>query len=82
MEALKMHNIIFGRTLRNLRLQRKLSQEKLAFEAELDRTCISLLELGYNSPKLDTLVALSKGLNMPVSEFFLAIATEIEFIQK
>ncbi|BAK76716.1 transcriptional regulator, XRE family [Pseudogulbenkiania sp. NH8B] len=73
-----MHNIIFGRTLRNLRLQRKLSQEKLAFEAELDRTCISLLELGYRSPKLDTLVALSRGLNMSASEFFLAIATGIE----
>lgn len=73
-----MHNIIFGATLRYLRTQRKLSQEELAFESGLDRTCISLLELGQHSPKLDTLIALSTGLNMSVSEFFFEIASEID----
>lgn len=73
-----MHNITFGATLRYLRTQRKLSQEELAFESGLDRTCISLLELGQHSPKLDTLIALSTGLNMSVSEFLLTVAAEID----
>jgi len=73
-----MQNVIFGSVLRKLRVQRSLSQEELAFESGLDRTCISLLELGQRSPKLDTLIALSSGLQMSVNDFFLEIANEID----
>lgn len=73
-----MHNIVFGATLRYLRTQRHLSQEELAFESELDRTYISMLELGQRSPTLNTLIALSNGLKMSASEFFLEIASEID----
>ena len=40
----------FGSALRELRNQRALSQEALAFEAELARNYISQLELGSKSP--------------------------------
>ncbi|WP_336509796.1 helix-turn-helix transcriptional regulator [Stutzerimonas stutzeri] len=54
----------FGCVLRKLRKQKRLSQEKLAFEAGLDRTTISLLELGKRSPTLDTIMTLCAVLDI------------------
>ncbi|MBH2009151.1 MAG: helix-turn-helix transcriptional regulator [Xanthomonadaceae bacterium] len=48
----------FGGVLRELRNQRALSQEALAFEAELARNYISQLELGSKSPSLRTIFKL------------------------
>lgn len=58
---------VFGAVLRELRRQHPLSQEKLAFEAGLDRTYISLLELGQRSPSLETMLALSRALHIPLA---------------
>lgn len=52
----------FGSALRKLRNQRALSQEALAFEAELARNYISQLELGSKSPSLRTIFKLCKVL--------------------
>jgi transcriptional regulator with XRE-family HTH domain len=60
--------------LRKLRKARKLSQEKLAYEASLDRTYISLLELGRSSPTLESMAALAQALSVSLSE--LAAETE------
>jgi transcriptional regulator with XRE-family HTH domain len=54
----------FGAVLRELRLNRGLSQEKLAFESGLDRTFISMLERGVRQPTLASIVALSNALGM------------------
>jgi transcriptional regulator with XRE-family HTH domain len=70
----KSINLAFGRTLRKLRKARKLSQEKLAYEASLDRTYISLLELGRSSPTLESMAALAQALSVSLSE--LAAETE------
>lgn len=48
--------------MRELRNQRALSQEALAFEAELARNYISQLELGSKSPSLRTIFKLCKVL--------------------
>ena len=51
----------------NLRRHRRnagLSQERLAEICELHRTEIGLLERGERSPRLDTLVVLSRGLQL------------------
>ncbi|MDZ7842616.1 MAG: helix-turn-helix transcriptional regulator [Gammaproteobacteria bacterium] len=58
----------FGRILRQLRVQKGLSQEALADAAELDRTYISLLERGQRQPSLTTLFALSAVLNAKPSD--------------
>lgn len=55
----KACNRAFGKALREVRKEKSYTQETLAFECGLDRTYISLLERGINSPTLDTLVALS-----------------------
>ncbi|MCM3609115.1 helix-turn-helix domain-containing protein [Cupriavidus pauculus] len=57
----------FGAVLRELRKQQSLSQEKLAFESGLDRTYISLLEVGQRSPSLETMLALSRALRIPLA---------------
>lgn len=52
-----------GQALRELRLHKKWSQETLAFEAEVDRNYISLLELGRNSPSLKMIFKLCAALD-------------------
>jgi len=59
---------IFGTVLRELRENKKLSQEKLAEFCDLDRTYISLLERGLRQPTLTTLFKLADALNIKASE--------------
>lgn len=54
-----------GRNLAGQRKMAGLSQEELAFRANLDRTLISLIERGKRNARLDTLVKLGKGLGVP-----------------
>jgi len=58
----------FGLVLRQLRQQAGLSQEKLAFDAELDRNYVSLLELGRNSASVKTIFKLAPALGVTVAE--------------
>jgi transcriptional regulator with XRE-family HTH domain len=68
------YNAVFGKALRNLRKSAGKTQETLAFDAELDRTYISMLELGQCSPTLVTLFALCNALDISLIE----LAIEIE----
>src|SRR5260363_338216 len=56
--------IAFGHVLRELRLKRKLTQEQLSFKCGVARAYISQLELGNQLPSLDTMLALSRGLEV------------------
>jgi transcriptional regulator with XRE-family HTH domain len=76
MIGVNYHSQAFGRTLRILRKKSGRTQEALAFDAGLDRTYISLLELGMRSPTLDTIMALCHALKLPISE--LAVSFEVE----
>jgi len=54
----------FGEILRKIRLSKGYSQQKLAFNSNLDRTYISLLERGLRMPTLETLFKISYALNV------------------
>jgi transcriptional regulator with XRE-family HTH domain len=54
----------FAENLRRARDKSGLSQEALADECDLHRTEISLLERSKRSPRLETIVILSKGLGL------------------
>lgn len=56
-----------GLVLRELRLASGLSQEKLAFEAGVERNYVSLLERGQNSASVKMLFKLAKALGVTVS---------------
>lgn len=58
----------FGQVLRHLRLERQISQEKLALMSGLDRTFISLLERGLRQPTLKTIIQLSRSLAVSPSK--------------
>lgn len=75
---MKQHNKAFGKALRSLRIARGHTQETLAFEAGLDRTYVSLLELGSRSPTLDTIMLLCGALNVALSTFAAMVEAEIE----
>ncbi len=61
-------SIAFGTTLRRVRRQKKISQEKLALNTGLDRTYISLLERGLRQPTLKTILSISQALDMTSSQ--------------
>ncbi len=57
----------FGSILRTRRIALGLSQEKLAFDANLNRNYISLLELGRNQPTVTVLFRLASVLDVQPS---------------
>ncbi|MEE0859151.1 MAG: helix-turn-helix transcriptional regulator [Acutalibacteraceae bacterium] len=58
----------FGARLKNIRQQRNLSQEELAFQCNMQASHIGQIERGQKNPTLDTLIKISNGLDMPLTE--------------
>lgn len=67
----------FATVLKDLRTQKKISQENLAFLSGLDRTYISLLERGKRQPTLSSLFSISKALDMTLVELTIALERKI-----
>lgn len=67
----------FATVLKDLRTQKKISQENLAFLSGLDRTYISLLERGKRQPTLTSLFSISKALDITLVEFTTALEEKI-----
>lgn len=59
---------MLGEQLKKAREEAGLSQEKLAFEAEVDRSYVSMLENDKKSPTLDVLFRICDALTIPASE--------------
>lgn len=55
--------VAFGQVLRTLRKEAGLSQEQLAFEAEIERNFVSLIERGINQPTIRIIFKLASALN-------------------
>ena len=58
----------FGKSLREVRREARLSQPTLAERANLDRTFISQMERGIRQPTLTTLFKLADGLERTPDE--------------
>ena len=60
----------FGQQVRELRLQRKLSQEALADEAGLDRSYIGGVERGQRNVSLRNIDKIARALDIPLVDLF------------
>lgn len=58
----------FGQKQKGLRLQKGLTLEQLAFEADIELSQVHRAEKGKINPTLTTLIALAKGLGMTLTE--------------
>lgn len=57
-----------GDNIRTARRARRLSQERLAELAEMDRQTINRIEQGHASPLLDNLIRIAHALGVPLAE--------------
>jgi transcriptional regulator with XRE-family HTH domain len=65
----------FGAALRDVRVERGLSQEGLAALCRLDRTYVSGIERGERNPSLANLLRLAAALETPLSALMLRAET-------
>ncbi|WP_338558269.1 helix-turn-helix transcriptional regulator [Erwinia sp. E_sp_B01_3] len=75
MEKLNTIKILFGKRVKQLRLQAGLSQEAFALKCGLDRTYVSGIERGLRNPTLEVIAILARGLGIEMK-------TLIEFEHK
>jgi transcriptional regulator with XRE-family HTH domain len=62
-------HLAYGRALRELRIERGLSQERLAQVANLDRTYVSGIERGERNPSLANILKLADALGIPLAKW-------------
>jgi transcriptional regulator with XRE-family HTH domain len=60
--------VAFGLALKEMRMEKGLSQEKLALESYYPRTYVGMLERGLQSPTLRTILRLAETLEAPRGE--------------
>ena len=60
----------FGERVRELRTERKLSQEKFALQIDMDRTYLASVERGRRNISLENIQKIADGLNMTLEELF------------
>ena len=60
----------FGAHLREIRLQRRMTQERFAEVIDISVDFLSLIERGINAPSFETLERIAKRLRLRVSDLF------------
>lgn len=69
-------SVEIGNRIRLQRSIKHISQEKLAFEAEMHPSYLGCIERGEKCPTIETLYKISKALNIPISKL-----VEIEYTE-
>jgi transcriptional regulator with XRE-family HTH domain len=59
--------LALGEAIKRLRLERKISQERLALLAEVDRSYVGRVERGDNNAAILTLARLAKALDVSIA---------------
>ncbi len=70
--------LAFGREVKKAREAVQKSQETLAFDAEIHRTYVSLIERGQKSPTLSVIVRLARALSVRPSELLRRVEMQFE----
>ena len=66
-----------GKRMRELRAKQGFSQEAFADHCGLHRTAVSLIERGKRVPSLTTLLTISRGFGLSLSEFLRGVDKSI-----
>ena len=67
----------FGHEIKKARESLHKSQEVLAFDANVHRTYVSLIERGLKSPTLNVIMKLARALNMRPSELLRRVEAQL-----
>ncbi len=62
--------LLFGKTIRSLRNEQKMSQEQLADLCGLHRTYVSDVELGKRNVSLENIEKMAEALGVRISDIF------------
>jgi transcriptional regulator with XRE-family HTH domain len=68
----------FGEVIRELRKEKRFSQEDVAYESGLDRSFISLLETGRQQPSLITIFQLAKALGVSPAQIMVSVEEKLQ----
>lgn len=63
-------NRIVGANVRRLRVERKLTQEQIAHDAEIDVTYLRGIEAGRRNPSVSVIGRIASALGVTPSDFF------------
>jgi transcriptional regulator with XRE-family HTH domain len=66
--AMQDWRAILGNNVRRLRRQKGMTQEELAFEAEIDLTYMGGIERGRRNPSLLVMVRIAGALSVPLTK--------------
>jgi transcriptional regulator with XRE-family HTH domain len=66
--AMQDWRVIVGKNVRRIRQQRRMTQEKLAFEAEIDLTYVGGIERGKRNPSLLVMARVAEALSVPLTK--------------
>lgn len=68
-------NYELGKRIQYLRSNRKMSQEDLALECEVNKNYLSDLERGCRNPTVKVLAKIARGLGISLSELFKGVGS-------
>jgi transcriptional regulator with XRE-family HTH domain len=66
--AMRDWRAVLGKNVRRLRRQKGLTQEELAFEAEIDLTYMGGIERGMRNPSLLVMARIADALSVPLTK--------------
>lgn len=59
-----------GVRIRRMREQRGIDQKQFAFDCDMSRTQLHLIEKGLGNPRISTFIKIADGLNITLAELF------------
>lgn len=78
----KVIKTAIAKTVQGLRNKKRLTQEDLAGLCQVDRSYISMIEVGRNEPSVTKIFDLCEGLGISVASFFQIVEREVRELKK
>ena len=60
----------FPKRIKELRAEKNLTAEKLAWYSDLSKSCVTYAEKAQRDIRISTIESICKGLNITIAEFF------------